>query len=119
MAGLDGSGCKFQPLPCTTAGSNVAIRFLIEGLFCVVIGFISYFMMPASITEPALIARKKGGGNRWWNEHEEKILVNRLLRDDPTKGDLNNRAGISFRGVMEAFMDFNLWPIYIVSPQCP
>lgn len=72
--------------------------------------------MPASITEPALAFRRKDGSNKWWTETEEKILVNRLLRDDPSKGDLNNRAGISFEGILGAITDVDLWPIYLVRP---
>ena len=31
------------------------------------------------------------GKDGWFTEREELILVNRLLRDDPSKGDMNNR----------------------------
>jgi hypothetical protein len=31
------------------------------------------------------------GKNGWFTEREESIMVNRLLRDDPSKGDMNNR----------------------------
>lgn len=72
--------------------------------------------MPPSITEPAAAFRRPDGTNRWWTEDEEKILVNRLLRDDPTKGDLNNRTAVTLRGLWGALSDFDLWPIFIVRP---
>jgi hypothetical protein len=31
------------------------------------------------------------GKDGWFSEREEYIMVNRLLRDDPSKGDMNNR----------------------------
>lgn len=81
---------------------------------CVVVGLISFFVMPASITEPAMGFKRSDGSNKWWSEEEEKILVNRILRDDPTKGDLNNREGIDLKGVLDAFTNVDLWPIYFV-----
>lgn len=48
----------------------------------------SWFLMPAGPTQTAGILRGKAG---WFTEREELILVNRLLRDDPSKGDMNNR----------------------------
>lgn len=89
-------------------------RFLVEGLICVVIGFISYFVMAPSITEPAFAFKRPDGTNKWWTEEEEKILVNRLLRDDPTKGDMNNRTAVSARGMWEALTTYDLWPLFIV-----
>ena len=74
--------------------------------------------MPPSITEPAAAFKHKDGTNKWWTEEEEKILVNRLLRDDPTKGDLNNRTAVTPRGLWEALSDFDLWPIFIVRQCC-
>lgn len=71
--------------------------------------------MPPSITEPAAAFKRKDGSNRWWTEEEEKILVNRLLRDDPSKGDLNNRTAVTLKGIWNTLADFDLWPIFIVS----
>lgn len=88
--------------------------FLVEGLICVVVGIISFFVMPGSICEPAIAFKGKDGSNKWWSEEEETILVNRILRDDPTKGDMNSREGISIKGLWAAFTNFDLWPVYIV-----
>ncbi|KAI8665130.1 hypothetical protein NCS56_00948000 [Fusarium sp. Ph1] len=88
--------------------------FLIEGLICVLIGIAAFFVMPPSITEPALAFKRPDGTNKWWTEEEEKILVNRLLRDDPTKGDLNNRTAVTPRGIWQTLSNFDLWPIFIV-----
>ncbi|GKT67969.1 allantoate permease [Colletotrichum tofieldiae] len=88
--------------------------FLIEGLICVVIGLISFFVMPPSVTEPARAFRRPDGTNKWWTEREEKILVNRILRDDPTKGDMNNRTAVTLKGLWGALTNFDLWPIFIV-----
>ena len=42
-------------------------------------------------------------------------MVNRLLRDDPSKGDMNNRQAVGLRGLIASFWDFDLWPTYLVS----
>ncbi|KAI8190795.1 putative transporter [Colletotrichum sp. SAR 10_70] len=47
-------------------------------------------------------------------EHEEEVLVNRILRDDPTKGDMNNRTAVTFHGLRKALMTVDLWPIFLV-----
>jgi len=92
--------------------------FLIEGLMSVVIGLLTFFMMPASITETHKILKGKAtwlnGKAGWFTEDEEKILVNRLLRDDPSKGDMNNRQHVDLRGIWAALRDFDLWPLYIL-----
>jgi MFS family permease len=88
--------------------------FLIEGLLCVIIGFVAFFLMPPSITEPAVAFKRPDGTNKWWTEEEEKILVNRLLRDDPTKGDLNNRTAVTPLGIWKTLSEFDLWPIFII-----
>lgn len=89
--------------------------FLIEGVICIVVGLISFFVMPASVTEPALAFKRADGTNKWWTEEEEKILVNRILRDDPTKGDMNNREAVSIKGIISAITNIDLWPVYLVS----
>lgn len=59
--------------------------FALEGALTGLIGIISYFYLPPS---PTQTASKFRGKNGWFNEHEEKIMVNRILRDDPSKGKL-------------------------------
>ncbi|RSM01548.1 hypothetical protein CEP52_008477 [Fusarium oligoseptatum] len=67
--------------------------FLTEGLLNFVIGFWSIFMMVPSVTQ----TKRPWRPNGWFNEREEKILVNRILRDDPSKGDMHNRQPITFK----------------------
>ena len=33
----------------------------------------------------------------WFSDREEKIVVNRILRDDPTKGSMNNRQALGIK----------------------
>lgn len=74
--------------------------------------------MAPSICEPALAFKRKDGSNKWWTPEEELILVNRLLRDDPTKGDLNNRTAVSFKEIVKTIITPDLLPIYIVCQPC-
>lgn len=67
--------------------------FLLEGILTLVIGIWSYFQMVPSPTQTKAPWRKKG----WFTEHEEKIMVNRILRDDPSKSDMHNRQAITFK----------------------
>jgi hypothetical protein len=62
--------------------------FLLEGLVTVIIGVLSWGLMPPGPCQTRSWFRGKNG---WFSEREEYILVNRLLRDDPSKGDMNNR----------------------------
>lgn len=75
--------------------------------------------MPASVTETHRILRGKlswlYGKTGWFTEREEKILVNRILRDDPSKGDMNNRQAVDLKGIWRAVTDVDLWPTYFVS----
>ncbi len=92
---------------------------MIEGLLSVVVGLITFFVMPASISETHRILGGKAswlhGKAGWFTEREEKILINRILRDDPSKGDMNNRQHVDLKGLWAAFKDYDLWPIYVVS----
>lgn len=81
--------------------------FLIEGLITLVFGIASIFLMPASAVQTKAWFRPDG----WFTDREEAIVVNRVLRDDPGKGDMNNRTGISMQGFWGALRDFDLWPV--------
>lgn len=67
--------------------------FAIEGCITGLIGIASWFYLPASPTQTAVKSgwnpfRSKDG---WFSEQEERIMVNRIIRDDPSKGDMHNR----------------------------
>ncbi|KAK5458230.1 hypothetical protein LTS15_004310 [Exophiala xenobiotica] len=92
--------------------------FLIEGLMSIVIGLMTFLVMPPSITETHKIFRGRAtwlhGKTGWFTEREEKIGVNRILRDDPSKGDMNNRQHVDLRGIWQAVKDIDLWPTYVL-----
>ena len=67
-------------------------------------------MMAPSPTQTKAAWRKDG----WFTEHEEKILVNRILRDDPSKGDMHNRQAITLKMLWKSLTDYHLWPIYLI-----
>ncbi|ETI23128.1 hypothetical protein G647_04925 [Cladophialophora carrionii CBS 160.54] len=85
--------------------------FLIEGVITGVVGILSWGLMPASPCQTASWFR---GRNGWFTEHEEKILVNRLLRDDPSKGDMHNRQAVDATRLWKCLKDYDLWPLYLV-----
>lgn len=94
--------------------------FLIEGFITFSVGIASFFMMPASAVQTKTWFRPKG----WFSEREIAIVVNRVLRDDPSKGDMHNRQAITPRRLWEAAKDYDLWPLYAIGlvayiPQSP
>ena len=84
--------------------------FLIEGLMTFVIGFATFFMMPPSPTQTKSWFRPNG----WFTEREEVIATTRILRDDPTKGDMHNREGLTLKRMWLALKDYDMWPLYIM-----
>ncbi|KAJ5639708.1 uncharacterized protein N7484_007570 [Penicillium longicatenatum] len=85
--------------------------FAFEGLITGVIGLIAAVWMPASPTQTAGWFRGKNG---WFNEREEKIMVNRILRDDPSKGGMHNRQAVTPKMLWSALKDYDMWIIYIL-----
>lgn len=83
--------------------------FLLEGLITLIVGLISFFKMPASVAQTKSWYNKKG----WYTEREEKILVNKVLRDDPSKGDLHNRKAVSLKELVKGALDYDLLFIYL------
>lgn len=76
--------------------------------------------MPASAVQTKTWYRPNG----WFTDREVAIVVNRVLRDDPSKGDMHNRQAITPRRLWHSMKDYDLWPIYILGlmvyiPQAP
>lgn len=85
--------------------------FALEGGLTILIGVFAWFYLPPS---PTQTASKFRGEDGWFTEREEIIMVNRILRDDPGKGDMHNRQGLSFKLLWEAFTDYDMWPLYLL-----
>ncbi|KAL2854900.1 major facilitator superfamily domain-containing protein [Aspergillus pseudoustus] len=85
--------------------------FAYEGLITGIIGIVAAFWMPPSPTQTKGILRGKDG---WFNEREEKILVNRIIRDDPSKGTMHNRQAVTPKMLWKALKDYDMWPIYLL-----
>lgn len=120
-------------------------RFLIEGLITLIVGIASFFLMPASAVQTKTWFRPNG----WFSDREVAIVVNRVLRDDPSKGknpisvlwkppvdyfasnissgnagDMHNRQALTPRRLWQTLRDYDLWPLYILGlvifiPQSP
>ena len=85
--------------------------FAIEGTLTGLIGVATYFYMPPSPTQTASWFRGQHG---WFTVHEEKIMVNRILRDDPSKGDMHNRQAVTPKLLWMALQDWEMLPIYVI-----
>lgn len=84
--------------------------FLLEGLFTLLIGLFAFQLMVPSAVQTKNKLFKKG----WFTEREEKIVVNRVLRDDPSKGDMHNRQPLSPKQLWKSLTDYDLWPVYFL-----
>ncbi|KAJ5629378.1 hypothetical protein N7528_003035 [Penicillium herquei] len=84
--------------------------FLIEALISFVIGVLSFFLLFPGPTQTKTRWNPKG----IFSEREESIIVNRVLRDDPSKGGMHNREAISLKMLWQSLKDYDLWPIYLI-----
>ncbi|KAK6812497.1 hypothetical protein RU639_011745 [Aspergillus parasiticus] len=94
--------------------------FLIEGLLTFVIGLVSILYLPSSPTntKSVLVPRP------WYTERQEVIMINRLLRDDPSKGLTNIHESATLSDVLRAWGDKSMWGLYLIGlvayiPQSP
>ncbi|KAI0304588.1 major facilitator superfamily domain-containing protein [Russula brevipes] len=72
--------------------------FLIEGILTCLCGLLSFALMAPGPTQTKAWFRPKG----WFTEREEIIIVNRVLRDDPSKSDMYNRQGLTLKMIWQA-----------------
>ena len=85
--------------------------FALEGTLTGLIGVATYFYLPPSPTQTASRFRGKNG---WFTVNEEKIMVNRILRDDPSKGDMHNRQAVTPKLLWYALKDWEMMPVYLI-----
>ncbi|KAM0754548.1 MFS general substrate transporter [Meredithblackwellia eburnea MCA 4105] len=85
--------------------------FLIEGCITLSIGIFAAFWLPPSPTQTKGSIRGKDG---WFTEREETIIVNRVLRDDPTKSSMHNREAIGWKELYLSASDYDHWPLYLL-----
>ncbi|CAK7894651.1 hypothetical protein CAAN1_02S04632 [[Candida] anglica] len=102
----------FALLKIKTKGISEGWRwlFLLEGTVTLIVGITSFFKMPASVVQTKAWYRKNG----WYTEREEKLIVNKVLRDDPQKGDMHNRQPVGPSELARSILDYDLWPIYVI-----
>lgn len=84
--------------------------FLIEGLFTLVIGIASFFMLPPGPSQTKAPWRKAG----YFTDREVKIIVNKVARDDPTKVSMHNREALTPKLLWRSLCDYDLWPMYLI-----
>ncbi|KAL4909347.1 hypothetical protein BDW74DRAFT_187519 [Aspergillus multicolor] len=101
----------FLHIKDSSGGGSWRYLFAYEGLITGVVGIIAAFWMPASPTQTKGGFRGKNG---WFTEHEEKIMVNRVIRDDPSKGSMHNRQAVTPSLLWESVKDYHMWPIYLL-----
>ncbi|KAH8913557.1 ophD encodes a permease for phthalate transporter [Atractiella rhizophila] len=82
-----------------------------SGSITALIGVLSFWYLPPSPTQTKSWFRGKNG---WFSEREEVILVNRILRDDPSKGDMHNRQGLSVQMFRDSLADYDMWLLYLL-----
>ena len=85
--------------------------FALEGMLTGIIGLVSFLYLPPSPTQTKSRFRGKEG---WFSEREEYIMVNRVIRDDPSKGDMHNRQALSPKALWHSLSDYDMWPIYLL-----
>ncbi|KAJ5765886.1 hypothetical protein N7520_005445 [Penicillium odoratum] len=113
LTGVIGAFLAFGFLHIRLSDDGGAWRYLFafEGLITGVIGIIAVFWMPAS---PVQTKGGWRGRDGWFTEHEEKIIVNRVIRDDPSKGTMHNRQAVTPKLLWESIQDYHMWPIYFL-----
>lgn len=77
-----------------------------QGLLTLVIGLFAWVLMPAGPCQTPSWFRGKDG---WFSEREEKIIVNRVIREDPGKSSMHNREPVTPKLLWQSLKDYDLW----------
>ncbi|WRT70423.1 uncharacterized protein IL334_007421 [Kwoniella shivajii] len=84
--------------------------FLLEGLITLVVGVASFFLLPSSASKTKAWFRPKG----YFSDDQVKIVVNRALRDDPTKSSMHNRQALPVKTIFRCMGDYQMYPLYLI-----
>ncbi|OJD32214.1 major facilitator superfamily transporter [Diplodia corticola] len=84
--------------------------FLVEAALSLAIGLLSFLFLVPGPTQ----TRTRWNPRGLFSAREERILVNRVLRDDPSKGDMHNRQPLSLAMLARSLRDVDLWPVYAI-----
>ncbi|CEQ39495.1 SPOSA6832_01045 [Sporobolomyces salmonicolor] len=84
--------------------------FLIEGLFTLVVGILSFVMLPPGPSQTKNRLRPKG----YYSDREVKIIVNRVVRDDPGKASMHNRQALTPALLWKSLKDYDMYPMYLI-----
>jgi len=88
--------------------------FLLEGLLTLLIGVVCFFYLPQSPVNTKSVLRPKP----WFTDREEKIMINRLLRDDPAKGLTGIKEPARLSDIWAAWTDNSMWGFYFLGLIC-
>jgi hypothetical protein len=75
-------------------------------------GCAAWLYLPAA---PTKTASPLPGEQAWFTTFEEKIIVNRLLRDDPGKGDSYHTGPLTLRQILLSILNYRMWPLYLMA----
>lgn len=84
--------------------------FLLEGILTFLIGLVCFFYLPQSPVHTQSFLYRKS----WYTEREEKIMINRLLRDDPAKGLTGIKEPAHLSDIWAAWADKSMWGLYFL-----
>lgn len=84
--------------------------FAIEGALTAAVGIASFFVLVPGPSQ----TRTRWRPNGLFSEREVKIIVNKVVRDDPSKATMHNRQALSPALLWKSFKDFDLWPMYLL-----
>lgn len=84
--------------------------FLLEGIVTFTIGLFAFLYLPQSPVQTRNVLYPK----EWFNHHEQKIMINRILRDDPAKGLTAIKEPARWSDILDAWKDKSMWGLYFI-----